>query len=163
VDFGEALAEIAGVERKVHFFAMDLPHSDACFVRAYPEETAEAFCDGHNAAFGFFGNVPRSILYDNTKLAVARIETTSTNPIATKSSNSVSAYSSMNGKAVGSTKSSAHGSGWKIPAFRSRLRSRKLPALPMQWSPVTVLTESAPGVRGKNTIRLAPVPRRMSA
>ena len=29
VDFGEALAEIAGVERKIHFFAMDLPHSDA--------------------------------------------------------------------------------------------------------------------------------------
>ena len=46
VDFGEALAEIAGVERKIHFFAMDLPHSDACFVRAYPAETAEAFCDG---------------------------------------------------------------------------------------------------------------------
>src|SRR5215475_1739404 len=73
VDFGEALAEIAGVEHKIHFFAMDLPHSDACFVRAYPEETAEAFCDGHNAAFGFFGKVPRSILYDNTRLAVARI------------------------------------------------------------------------------------------
>ena len=47
--------------------------SDACFVRAYPAETAEAFCDGHNAAFAFFGKVPRSILYDNTKLAVARI------------------------------------------------------------------------------------------
>ena len=39
VDFGEALGEIAGVERKIHFFAMDLPHSDACFVRAYPAET----------------------------------------------------------------------------------------------------------------------------
>ncbi len=73
VDFGEALAEIAGVERKIHFFAMDLPHSDACFVQAYPAETAEAFCDGHNAAFSFFGKVPRSILYDNTTLAVARI------------------------------------------------------------------------------------------
>src|SRR5438105_1025423 len=73
VDFGEALAEIAGVERKIHFFAMDLPHSDACFVQAYPAETAEAFCDGHNAAFAFFGKVPRSILYDNTTLAVARI------------------------------------------------------------------------------------------
>src|SRR3974390_2234592 len=73
VDFGEALAEIAGVERKIHFFAMDLPHSDACFVRAYPAETSEAFCDGHNGAFAFFGKVPRSILYDNTKLAVARI------------------------------------------------------------------------------------------
>jgi transposase len=73
VDFGEALAEIAGVEGKIHFFAMDLPHSDACFVRAYQAETTEAFCDGHNAAFAFFGKVPQSILYDNTTLAVARI------------------------------------------------------------------------------------------
>jgi len=32
----------------------------------------EAFCDGHNAAFAFFGGVPRTILYDNTKLAVAK-------------------------------------------------------------------------------------------
>ena len=72
-DFGEALAVIGGVERKIHFFAMDLPHSDACFVQAYPAETTEAFCEGHNAAFGFFGKVPQSILYDNTTLAVARI------------------------------------------------------------------------------------------
>jgi hypothetical protein len=61
-DFGEALAEIAGVERKIHFFAVDLPQSEACFAQAYPaettEETTEAFCDGHNAAFGFFGGVP---------------------------------------------------------------------------------------------------------
>ena len=55
VDFGEALAEIGGVERKIHFFAMDLPHSDASFVQAYPAETSEAFCAGHRAAFGFFG------------------------------------------------------------------------------------------------------------
>ena len=72
-DFGEALAVIGGVERKIHFFAMDLPHSDAGFVQAYPAETTEAFCDGHVAAFAFFGGVPQSILYDNTKLAVARI------------------------------------------------------------------------------------------
>ena len=73
VDFGEALAVIDGEERKVHFFAMDLPHSDACFVKAYPAETTEAFCDGHISAFEFFGGVPLSILYDNTTLAVARI------------------------------------------------------------------------------------------
>ena len=72
-DFGEALAEIGGVEQKIHFFAMDLPHSDACFVQAYPAETTEAFCAGHTAAFDFFGKVPLSVLYDNTKLAVARI------------------------------------------------------------------------------------------
>src|SRR3984893_15356084 len=73
VDFREALAVIAGEERKIHFFAMDLPHSDACLVQAYPAETTEAFCEGHDVGFEFFGGVPRSILYDNTKLAVARI------------------------------------------------------------------------------------------
>src|SRR5438309_411505 len=72
-DFGEAIGVIGGVERKIHFFAMDLPHSDACFVVAYPAETSEAFCDGHVRAFSFFGGVPQSILYDNTKLAMARI------------------------------------------------------------------------------------------
>jgi hypothetical protein len=42
-------------------------------VRAYPRETTEAFLDGHVAAFAFFGGVPLTILYDNLKLAVARI------------------------------------------------------------------------------------------
>ena len=80
-DFGEALAVIGGVKRKslplaeagVHFFVLDLPHSDAMFVRAYPAETTEAFCDGHVSAFSFLGGVPQSIVYDNTRLAVARI------------------------------------------------------------------------------------------
>ena len=35
-DFGEARAVIGGVARKAHFFVFDLPHSDACYVRAYP-------------------------------------------------------------------------------------------------------------------------------
>ena len=73
VDFGEAVAIIGGVEQKVRFFVMDLPQSDACFVKAYPAETTEAFCDGHVSAFAFFGGVPQSILYDNTTLAVGRI------------------------------------------------------------------------------------------
>ena len=73
VDFGEGIGIIGGVERKIHFFAFDLPHSDACFVVGYPAETTEAFCDGHVRAFSFFGGVPQSILYDNTKIAVARI------------------------------------------------------------------------------------------
>ena len=72
-DFGEAVAVIAGVERKVHYFVLDLPHSDGCFVKAYPAEITEAFLDGHVSAFAFLGGVPQSILYDNTKLAVARI------------------------------------------------------------------------------------------
>ncbi len=70
-DFGEALVVIGGVERKAHFFAFDLPHSDACYVRAYPAATAEAWVDGHVHAFGFFGRVPLSVLYDNDRRLVA--------------------------------------------------------------------------------------------
>jgi len=73
VDFGEAIGIIGGVRQKLHVFFMDLPHSDAPFIKAYPAETTEAFLDGHVAAFAFFGGVPQSVLYDNTKLAVARI------------------------------------------------------------------------------------------
>jgi len=72
-DFGEADAIIAGVKRRVHFFAMDLPHSDACFVAAYPAAATEAWLDGHNRAFAFFGGVPQSILYDNDRCLVSRI------------------------------------------------------------------------------------------
>ena len=72
-DFGEADAIIAGVRYRAHFFVMTLPHSDACFVSAYPAATAEAWLDGHNRAFAFFGGVPQSILYDNDKRLVARI------------------------------------------------------------------------------------------
>ena len=39
-DFSEAWAVIAGVKQKVHFFAFDLPQSDASYVRAY-EPTRE--------------------------------------------------------------------------------------------------------------------------
>lgn len=72
-DFGEAIGVIGGVRQKIHFFCLDLPHSDAPFVKAYPAETTEAFLDGHVSAFGFFGKVPLSILYDNTTIAVAKI------------------------------------------------------------------------------------------
>ena len=72
-DFGEAWSVIGGVTRKVHFLVVALPRSDAIFVKTYPAETAEAFCDGHVAAFAFFGGVPQSILYDNTRLAAAKI------------------------------------------------------------------------------------------
>ena len=72
-DFGQAKAVIGGVEQTVHYLVMYLPHSDACFVKAYPAETTEAFCDGHVSAFSFLGGVPKSIVYDNTRLAVARI------------------------------------------------------------------------------------------
>lgn len=73
VDFGETLGTIGGLECKIHFFVMSLPHSDAVFVKGYPAEMTEAFCDGHVSAFAFYGGIPQSIFYDNTKIAVARI------------------------------------------------------------------------------------------
>jgi transposase len=73
VDFGEAIGVIGGVRCKLHVFYMDLPYSDMPFMKVYPAETTEAFLDGHVSAFAFFGGVPQSILYDNTKLAVAKI------------------------------------------------------------------------------------------
>jgi len=73
VDFGECAAVIGGIRMKLHVFCFDLPQSDACFIKAYAAETTEAFLDGHVSAFAFFGGVPLSILYDNLKLAVAKI------------------------------------------------------------------------------------------
>ena len=73
VDFGESDIYLGGVKTRIHYFCMDLPHSDAIFVKAYPAETTDAFLDGHVAAFAWLGGVPKSILYDNTKIAVAKI------------------------------------------------------------------------------------------
>lgn len=54
VDFGECVGVIGGVRMKLHVFCFDLPHSDACFIKAYVAETTEAFLDGHVSAFAFF-------------------------------------------------------------------------------------------------------------
>ena len=72
-DFGEAQVIIGGVQQKAYFFVLDLPHSDAIYVRAYPRAVSEAWLDGHNHAFAFFGAVPQSIVYDNDRCLVARI------------------------------------------------------------------------------------------
>jgi transposase len=72
-DFGEALVVIGGVEQKGHFLCVDLPHSDDCFVVIFPAENTESFCEGHVQAFAYLGGVPRTMLYDNTRIAVAEI------------------------------------------------------------------------------------------
>jgi transposase len=75
-DFGEAVVVIGGVEPKAYFFVIDLPHSDAYFVRAYPAAAAEAeaWIDGHVRAFAFFDRVPQSVLYDNGRCLVSNIQ-----------------------------------------------------------------------------------------
>jgi transposase len=73
VDFGHALVKEEGRLRKVAFFVMVLPYSDAVFLKVYERECTETFWDGHVEAFEFFGGVPRRIVYDNTSVAVSQI------------------------------------------------------------------------------------------
>ena len=73
VDFGYALAKIAGVLRKIVFFVMCLPHSDAVYVQAFPRICTEVMWEGHIRAFFFFGGVPWRLTYDNDRTLVAGI------------------------------------------------------------------------------------------
>jgi len=73
VDFGEALVKMGGKLRKVAFFVMALPYSDASFVMAFERECTETFWEGHVQAFEFFEGVARRITYDNSKIAVSQI------------------------------------------------------------------------------------------
>ena len=72
-DFGQALVKMHGKLRKVSFFVLSLPYSDAPFVMAFEWECTETFWEGHVQAFEFFGGVPNRITYDNTRVAVAQI------------------------------------------------------------------------------------------
>ena len=64
VDFGHALVKVNGQLRKVAFFVMALPYSDAVFVMVFERECTETFWEGHVRAFDFFGGVPRRITID---------------------------------------------------------------------------------------------------
>jgi transposase len=73
VDFGYALAKVSGELRKVGFFVMVLPYSDAFFVMVFERECTESYWEGHVRAFDFFGGVPKRISYDNSKILVSKI------------------------------------------------------------------------------------------
>jgi len=73
VDFGFAVAKVGGVLRKIAFFVMVLPHSDAFFVMSFERECTETYWEGHVRAFEFFGGVPNRISYDNSKVLVSKV------------------------------------------------------------------------------------------
>jgi transposase len=73
VDFGYALAKLGGLLRKVAFFVMALPFSDAFFLMAFQRECTETFWEGHVRAFEHFGAVARRISYDNSRVAISQI------------------------------------------------------------------------------------------
>jgi len=73
VDWTEAEVILAGERVRVQVFLMRLNYSKVRFVMAFPFQKQEAFFEGHNQAFHFFGGVPRRITYDNLKTAVYRL------------------------------------------------------------------------------------------
>ncbi len=72
-DFGYALVKENGVLRKVVFFVMTLPFSDAIFLQVFERICTEVLWEAHRRAFEFFGGVPSRITYDNEKIAVIQI------------------------------------------------------------------------------------------
>ena len=73
VDFGHAVVRLRGQELQVPFLAARLRFSGAMFVAAFPTERQDAFLLGQRWAFEFWGGVPRSVVYDNLKPAVAQL------------------------------------------------------------------------------------------
>ena len=73
VDFGHAVVRLAGQELQVPFLAARLRYSGAMFLAAFPTERQDAFLLGQRWAFEFWGGVPRSVVYDNLKPAVAQL------------------------------------------------------------------------------------------
>ncbi len=74
-DWGEAVVQIAGVERTAHLFCLRLCYSLKPFVCAFPTVRQECFLAGPVAAFAALGGVPHRITYDNLGSAVTKVLT----------------------------------------------------------------------------------------
>ena len=73
VDWFEASAKLGGERRVLQFFAMRSMWSGDAFHRAYTNATQQAFLEGHEHAFAYFGGVFRTLRYDNLSSAVKKI------------------------------------------------------------------------------------------
>lgn len=73
VDWGQAIANIAGEQVRLKFFCMRSKYSGKHLVRFYPCERQQAFFDGHIHAFVFFGGIFPALIYDNLTTAVWKV------------------------------------------------------------------------------------------
>jgi transposase len=73
VDWYEAYADLAGERTKLQVFAMRSMASGAAFHCAYLHATQQAFLEGHELAFSYFGGAFRKLRYDNLTSAVRKI------------------------------------------------------------------------------------------
>lgn len=73
VDWFEASARLGGQQLDLQFFVLRSMASGAGFHRAYTNATQQAFLEGHEHAFRYFGGVFRTLRYDNLSSAVKKI------------------------------------------------------------------------------------------
>jgi len=73
VDWYDAWADLSGERTKLQGFSMRSMASGAAFHCAFPHATQQAFLEGHERAFAYFGGVFRRLRYDNLKAAVKKI------------------------------------------------------------------------------------------
>jgi len=73
VDWFEAAARLDGQQYTLQFFAMRSMGSGGAFHRAYTNATQQAFLEGHEHAFDYFGGVFHTLRYDNLTIAVKKI------------------------------------------------------------------------------------------
>ncbi len=73
IDWYEAKAELEGEERLVNIFCMRSMGSRGAFHRAYPHGSQQAFLEGHELGFGYFGGVFKVLRYDNLSSAVKKV------------------------------------------------------------------------------------------
>ncbi len=73
VDWFEATAKLSGERCLLQFFAMRSMASGDAFHRVYTNATQQAFLEGHEHAFAYFGGVFRTLRYDNLPMAVKKI------------------------------------------------------------------------------------------
>lgn len=63
--------EIApGISRRLQCFVMVLSYSRQIYAKVFYDQKTCALLEGHEAAFEYFGGVPRRIIYDNMRTAV---------------------------------------------------------------------------------------------
>lgn len=65
VDFGKAVAAIAGEERELWMLVVTLPHSNTRRTLLLPAHNAECLCFGLRAVFEGIGRFPRLMVFDN--------------------------------------------------------------------------------------------------
>jgi transposase len=73
VDWFEATARLDGQLTRLQLFAMRSMASGGAFHRAYTNATQQAFLEGHEHGFDYFGGVFHTLRYDNLTLAVKKI------------------------------------------------------------------------------------------